>query len=287
MSRTEALLPVTTRNDSFLPEHEVILYSRRESVMFKRFKKLAAVAAVAVAAGLGWAQSAWAGVAPRTIALDTLLDGGANANGVTLGDKLYSNFNFSSGGDLVLDAADIDVIFAEEGAQQFVAFLMDLNALPGETSDVVVGYDVTVLDPSRHIRSVGLSFDGGPLDVASLRSSTSVIETVSTLDGSALLPGGTDDTAIISVFNNGDVPGPDNFETSLAINPARALRFTKDILVSARLDGEPVGITFVENSVTQNPGTVIPLPAAAWAAMPVFGAIVGGKRVRRLFGNRN
>jgi hypothetical protein len=256
--------------------------------MFKRFKKLAAVAAVAVAACLGSARSASAGVVPSTIGLDTLLDGGSNANGFTLGDKHYSNFNFSSSGDLMLDAADIDVIFAEEANQQFVAFLMDLTALPGETSDVVIGYDVTVLDPSRHIRSVGLMFDGGPLDEGNGRSAASVIETVSTLDGSDLVAGGEfDDTAIITVFNNGEGdPLADNFETSLAINPARALRFSKDILVSSRLGDAVVGISVVENSVTQN-GTVIPLPAAVWAAMPVFGAVVGGKRIRRLLGNRN
>ena len=258
--------------------------------MFKRFKKVAAVAAVAVAAGLGWAQSASAGVAPpRTIGLDTLLDGGANADGITLGDKLYSNFNFSSSGDLMLDAADVEVIFAEEDNQQFVAFLMDLTAMPGERSDVVIGYDVTVLDPSRHIRSVGLMFDGGPLDdTTNFRSAATVIESVSTIDGSDLVAGGDlDDTAIITVFNNGEGDVlPDNFETSLAINPARALRFSKDILVSARQGSAAVGITFVENSVTQN-GTVIPLPAAVWAAMPVFGAVVGGKRIRRLLGNRN
>lgn len=253
--------------------------------MFKRFKKLAAMAAVAVAACVGSAQTASAGVVPSTIPLDTLID---NPNGFTLGDKHYSNFNFSASGDLVLDAADIDVIFAEEDNQQFVAFLMDLTALPGERSDVVIGYDVTVLDPARHIQSVGLMFDGGPLDDPNPRSAATVIETVSTLDGSDLVAGGDfDDTAIISVFNNGDGdPLADNFETSLAINPARALRFTKDILVSSRLDGAAVGISVVENSVTQN-GTVIPLPAAAWAAMPVFAAVVGGKRIRRLLGARN
>jgi hypothetical protein len=257
--------------------------------MLKRFKKLAAVAVVAVATCLGWAGSAFAGVVPATITLDDLLEGGSSAKGFTLGDKHYSNFNFSSSGDLVLDASDIEVIFAEEDNQQFVAFLMDLTALPGERSDVVIGYDVTVLDPTRHIRSVGLLFDGGPLDEqTNYRSAATVIETVSTLDGSDLVAGGDfDDTAIISVFNNGEGDFlADNFETSLEINPARALRFSKDILVSAREGSSMVGISVVENSVTQN-GTVIPLPAAAWAAMPVFGAVVGGKRIRRLLGIRN
>ena len=258
--------------------------------MFMRFKKVAATAAVVMAAGLGSAQTASAGVAPpATIGLDSLLEGGSNAGGFTLGDKHYSNFWFSSTGDLVLDAADIDVIFAEEDNQQFVAFLMDLTAIPGERSDVVISYDLRVLDPARHIQSVGLMFDGGPLDdITNFRSAATVIESVSTIDGSDLVPGGEfDDTAIITVFNNGEGDVlPDNFETSLAINPARALRFSKDILVSARQGSATVGISVVENSVTQN-GTIIPLPAAVWAAMPVFGAVVGGKRIRRIFGNRN
>ena len=259
--------------------------------MFKRFKKLAAVAAVAVAAGLGSTQSASAGIAPtNSYGLDTLIDGGANESGVIIGDKRYYNFTFSSSGSMTLDASDIEMVFNVEGASHYLGILLDLRANPGERSDLVIGYDVTVLDPARHIRSVGLMFDGGPLDSSNGRSAATVIESVMTLDGSDLVAGGEiDDTAIITVFNNGDEDIlPDNFETSLEIIPARALRFQKDILVSARQGSAAVGISVVENSVTQNPtGTVIPLPAAAWAAMPVFGAIVGRSRLRRLLGNRN
>lgn len=257
--------------------------------MFQRFSKLAAVAAVVVAASMVSARTASAGVAPTTIGLDTFLEGGVNEGGITFGDKHYSNFNFSSSGDMQLDASDIEMIFAEEDNTQFLAFLMDLSAIPGETSDVVIGYDVMVLDPARHITRVGLLFDGGPLDSSNGRSSATVIETVSTLDGSDLVAGGDiNDTAIISVFNNGDEDIlPDNFETSLAINPARALRFSKDILVSSREGSAAVGLSVVENSVTQNGnGTVIPLPAAVWAAMPVFGALVGGKRLQRMMGRK-
>lgn len=256
--------------------------------MFKGFSKMAAVAAMIVA-GFISARTASAGVAPATIGLDTFLEGGVNEGGITFGDKHYSNFNFSSSGDMQLDAGDVEMIFAEEDNTQYLAFLMDLSAIPGERSDVVIGYDVTVLDPARHITRVGLLFDGGPLDASNGRSAATVIESVQTLDGSDLVAGGDDDdTAIITVFNNGDEDFlPDNFETSLAINPARALRFMKDILVSARTGSAEVGISVVENSVTQNGnGTVIPLPAAVWAAMPVFGAVVGGKKLRRLVGGR-
>lgn len=248
--------------------------------MFKRIKKAAAVAAVALAAGLG-AQTASAGVAPATIGLDTLLEGGSNAGGITLGDKLYSNFFFSSTGQMTLAASDVEVIFAEENNSQFVAFLLDLSASGTGVSDVVIQYDLTVLDPARHIESVGLLFDGGPLGTTG-NAAASVTETVTSLDNADLVPGGeVQDTEIISVFNDGDGPLPDTLETTLAINPSRALRFTKDIIVSSRAGSEGASLSVVENSVTQN-GTVIPLPAAFWAAMPVLGAMVAGKKVRKL-----
>lgn len=257
--------------------------------MFNRFKKLAAVAAVAVATGVGSTDSAFAGVAPLTVGLDTLLDGGNNQGGITLGDKRFTNFNFSSTGQMTLDASDVEVIFAIEDNTHFLAFLMDLSAAGTGRSDVVIGYDVNVLDPARTINSVGLLFDGGPFDGGPVelgpviqgvagRAAASVVETVSTLDGSDLVAGGIDqDTEIITVINDGDGPASDNFETSLAINPTKGLRFVKDILVSSR-GNAGADLTFVENSVTQN-GTVIPLPAAFWAAIPVFG-LIAGKKVR-------
>lgn len=252
--------------------------------MFNGFKKRAGVAAIAVAAGLGSTQSASAGVvAPSTVTLDSLLEGGRNEGGITVGDKLYDNFIFSSTGQGRLDADEVEVIIAIEGNQHFVAFLFDLASLGTARSDLVIGYDLHVLDPARHIESVGLIFDGAPAGSFSAPSAaaTSVIETVTTLDGSDLAPGGANQaTEIITVFNDGDEGLEDNFETTLAINPARGLRFVKDIMVSSRGQGAS-DITTVENSVTQN-GTVIPLPAAFWAAMPVMGALMAGKKARKL-----
>jgi hypothetical protein len=260
--------------------------------MFKRFKKLAAVAAVVMAAGLGPARVASAGVVPTTLTLDTFLDGGKNAQGMAFGDKFYSNFTFSStgqNGGTVLDAGDVEMIFAEEDNTQFLAFLLNLDAGPGQRADVVIGYDVTVLDPARHIKGVGLLFDGGPNGAgANGLAAASVAEIVRTLDGTPLRPGSPDDNFTITVFNNGDAgEDDDNFDATLAINPARGLHFEKDILVSSRANGDGAGLSVVENSVTQNgPTTAVPLPAAAWAAMPVFGALVGGKKIRRLVGGR-
>src|SRR4051794_14064769 len=236
-------------------------YSQRESVMFKRFNKLAAVAAVALAAGLGSARTASAGVAPVTLSLDTFLDGGNNAGGFTFGDKRYSNFNFSSTGDVVLGGADVDMVFAEEGNTQFLAFLLNVDVGAAQHADLVIGYDVTVLDPSRNIRSVGLTFEGGPNGTPTGRAAVSVTETVTRLDGGDLVPGGpVRDTEQFTGFNDGDGFLPDNTEATLAINPAMSLRFTKDLIISARANTEGAGVSVLENSVTQNP-TAVPLPA--------------------------
>jgi hypothetical protein len=253
-----------------------------------RFKKWAATAAVVMAFGLGAARTASAGVAapPTTVSLDSLLEGGENQNGITIGDKLFDNFNFSSAGQVTLAPKDVEVMFAVDGNQHFLAFLFNLTSTGTARSDLVIGYDLHVLDPARHVTNVGLAFDGGPLQgapsiaaVTPGRAAATVIESVSTLDGSDLLPGGTHrDTEVISVFNDGAGNLADNFDSTLAINPATNLRFVKDILVSSRGD-MGAGISMVENSVTQN-GTTIPLPAAFWAAMPILGSLVAGKKVK-------
>jgi hypothetical protein len=252
--------------------------------MFQRFQNLAAIAAVVLAAGLGSARTASAGVAPVTVSLDTLLNGGSNDEGIVIGDKRYSNFFYSSTGQMEIDAKDVEVVFAVEGNSHFTAFLFDLASTGTGRSDLVIQYDLNVLDPLRTIEGVGLLFDGGPFegDGGADRGTASVIETISTLDGSPLTVGGGDE-AQITVFNDGIEGLDDNFDTTLDIIPTRGLRFAKDILVSSR--GLDVSISVVENSVTQS-GTIIPLPAAFWAAAPILGALVAGRKIRRLT-NRN
>jgi hypothetical protein len=250
--------------------------------MSDRFSKVVVVGAVALAALLATG-TASAAVAPITLGLDSVLPGGANADGITFGDKRYSNFTFSSTGDVVLDAASVDLRLTETGNTQSLAFLLDLDVAPSGRADVVLGYDVTVLDPSRNIRNVRLSFDGKPAGAGNGRSAASVTETVSTIDGSPVAPGSAGDTAQLTVFNDGDGPLADNDQSTLAVNPATALRFTKDLIVSSRSDGTGAGVSMVENSVTQNGGpTAIPLPPAVWAALPFPAAWATATGLRRL-----
>ena len=248
--------------------------------MLQRLKKTAAVAAL-VLAGLGGARSASAGVAPLTFGLDTLLEGGANANGVTVGDKHYSNFNFSSPGEGGLDASDVDVQFEIVGNKHVMKFLLDMGVSNGRL-DAVIGYDLNVNDPARFIQNVGLKMTGGPAATGGPGFAiASVTERIWTLSGDDLAVGGGDDMGEgqITVFNDGPGGLSDNLESNLAVNNPKGLRFEKDILVSAFGANAGSRISVVENSVTQN-GTAIPLPAAFWAAMPILGGMVAGKKLR-------
>jgi len=245
--------------------------------MFTGGKKFAAIAAVLVAT-LAVARQAAAGTEPMVITLDSLLDGGENEGGITIGDKRYSDFTFSSsasGGAVRVEADDVEVMFGMDGATHNVLFFFDLNASGGQRADMVIQYRLDVLNPSSSVRRVGLEFDGGPMGKGDGRSAASITETVSTLDGTQI--------AQLTVFNDGENGLPDNWDDAEDILPQQGLLFAKDILVSARAGGASVGIGAVQQTVEQ---AVIPLPAAFWAAIPVMGLIVG-KKVRRLFPTRN
>ena len=245
--------------------------------MFKGCKKLAAVAVLAAGfTALGARQAAAAEV---TVGLDTLLPGGSNASGLTVGDKLYSGFTFSSSGSTVLNPADVDVMIMSEGNRHDLAFMFDLMAANGQRSDLVIGYRLDAIGADL-IRRVDAMFDGGPMGAGDGRSAASMIETVSTVDGSDLVAGGpVQSTELLSLFNDGDAGLPDTQEAALDIIPTRSLLFVKDILVSSRPNAGMVGISVVQNGVEQ---TVIPLPAAFWAAIPILGAVIGRKKLAKL-----
>ena len=249
--------------------------------MFKGFKKVAAVAVLAA----GFVGARQASAAEVTVGLDTLLAGGSNASGITVGDKMYSGFTFSSSGDTALNASDVDVMISSDGNRHDLFFMFDLSANPGQRSDLVLGYDLNVLG-SNKIRHVDTMFDGSPMGAGNGRGAVTMIETVSTLDGSDLAPGGAvQSTELLTLFNDGDEVGlDDTLEAALDINPTGGLRFLKDIIVSSRPNGPTMNLSVVQQGSEQ---TVIPLPAAFWAAIPVFGAVVGRRKLARLMPSRD
>jgi hypothetical protein len=243
--------------------------------MFKVCKKLAAVAVLAA----GFMGARQASAAEVTVGLDTLLPGGSNATGLVVGDKMYSGFTFSSSGSTVLNAADVDVNIMSSGNRHDLSFMFNLTAANGQRSDLVIGYRLDALGSGR-IKRVDAMWDGGPFGEGDGRSAASMIETVSTVDGSDLVAGGPiQSTEILNLFNDGMTGLPDTDDVVLDIIPAKSLLFVKDILVSSRPNAGMVGVSVVQQGVEQ---TAIPLPAAFWAAMPIFGAVVGRKKLAKL-----
>lgn len=226
------------------------------------------VSGVALAAG-----AVDAGAAQIQTTLNTLLPGGTNANGLTLGDKRYSNFTFSASGIPTQGLAEaVNVTLSDDSAPnrhllRFSTAGDGLVANPGDSIDLVICYDVNVLGTQR-INGVGLSFQS-TVAPSGGDAAASVVETVQTLDGSILRPGGTSDMEILSVVNDGAGPLEDRLSSTLGVNPAAGLRFCKDILVSSRPDGGRVAITVVDNFVDQvpEPGAVGLLAVAGFGLL--------------------
>jgi hypothetical protein len=189
--------------------------------------------------------------------LDTLVGSGANNAGITLGDKRYSGFTFSSSGDAPVAASAVDVSLVstdnDNHYQLRFSFTRDLlDSSAGQTTDVVIGYRVDVLG-TQLINRVGLGFDGSVAG-STAGDAASVVETIRTTDESEVSPAFPgQDQIVISVFNDGTGGLPDSSSSSLAVNPTRALLFEKDILVSSRPGGGRVVITTVDNFVDQVP----------------------------------
>ena len=250
--------------------------------MFGPVKNLRKLAAVAVLAAAGFAGASSASAAEVTVTLDTLLEGGSNADGVVIGDKRYSNFQFRTNDPTVLDPEDVEVLFIAEGLRHDLLFIFpDVTAMGGERYDLVFGYDLHVLNANHRIVRVDTLFDGGPFGPGDTLSAVSMVESVMTLDGSDVAPGGPDqDMEIITLYNDGDEGlFEDTLENALVLNGTRGLRFTKDVLISSRPGSGLVGVSVIQQGVDQ---AIIPLPAAFWAAVPVFGAIVGRRKLAGL-----
>ena len=231
----------------------------------RRLLTLTAGAAALVAVGV---TPGVARAAEIRTTLNTLLPDGSSAGGLTLGDKRYSNFTFSASGDLPVQglAQAIQVSLRDDVAPnrhtlRFSTTGEGLVADPGDRADLVICYDVTVLG-SQRINGVGLSFESS-VTPGGGNAAASVVETVQTLDGSILVPGGATDMELLQVVNEG-AGGEIKLTDTLDVNPTNGLRFCKDILISSRDDGGRVVISVVDNFVNQvpEPGSVALLALA-------------------------
>lgn len=194
--------------------------------------------------------------------LADLLPGGSQAGGIIIGDKRYSNFTFSSNGSRPLRPQDVNVRVTSSRSSPTVTnddrytlqYTFGLDAFPGERTDLVVGYQVDVLDPNQLINRVGLRFNGSVPAQGPGNAAATVIETVNTTNGSDLAPGDPNrDTEVLDVFNDGPGRLSDDNSDFMVINPQRTLQFTKDILVSSQQTGGYAAISVVDNIVDQVP----------------------------------
>ena len=205
--------------------------------------------------------------------LDRLLPGGAEQGGIVIGDKRYSNFTYSSTGDAPVRPQDVNVRISNDANPQKynLEFTFGMDAFPGERTDLVIGYDLDVLPGSPDfINRAGLTFNGsvpsqGPGDAAA-----SVVETVSSRDGSDVAPGAPNrDTEVLDVFNDGPGRLEDSNSDFMPLNLTKSLRFVKDIIVSSRPTGGYAVISVVTNTVDQipEPGTLSLVALAGGAVL--------------------
>jgi len=198
--------------------------------------------------------------------LDTLMPGGSNAGtGLVIGDKRYTNFSFASTGSAPLRASDVNVRIDNDadptstdparrnGQRYTLQFTFGLDAFPSERTDLVVGYDLDVTS-ADFINRVGLKFNGSVPSQGVGDAAASVVETISTRDGSDLSPGApVRDTEVLDVFNDGPGRLEDSNSDFMAVNLTRRLHFVKDIIVSSRPTGGYAAISVVDNIVDQIP----------------------------------
>ena len=186
-------------------------------------------------------------VRAAVVPLSSLLDGQA----LTLGDKRFSNFTFSSTGDDPVSASNVDVDLTTNDNNRYnlrFSFSREALAAPAErTTDVVVCYQVDVIGNQR-MNGVGLVFDSTIGQGSPGLASASVTESIS-----AISQGG-EDIGQLTVRNDGPGGLGDTISSNLAVNPpAATLYFCKDIIVSSRAGGGLVTISTVDNIITQVP----------------------------------
>jgi hypothetical protein len=239
-----------------------------QSMPVKTARNLRRLLAVCGLAVLGLPAVSNAAVMQTT--LDRLLPGGNESVGIVIGDKRYSNFTYSSTGSAPVRAQDINVRVSNDvDPQKYnLEFTFGMDAFPGERTDLVIAYDLDVLGRD-FINRAGLKFNGSVPSQGLGDAAASVVETISSRDGSDVAEGAPiRDTEVLDVFNDGPGRLEDSNSDFLRLNLTRSLHFVKDIIVSSRPTGGYAAISVVTNTVDQVPEpAVISLVAFAGGAL--------------------
>jgi hypothetical protein len=221
------------------------MHKSKGSIMF--FSKKFSIAVAAVVLSVGMSASSRADFIGTGVQLSTLLDGGT----LQIGDKLFSNFTYSHTGDMP-DATGVNVITGTDSLGNFgLRFQGGFHDnAGGNSSDALIGYKVTVTDPSFVITDAHLTSNQsvqGPL--ASLTISENFA--------------GTTNQLFTGTFNNADgnpVGTPKFTDVTFFDVGHSSLTVTKDILAQAGSDGiatlSQVDQTFSQNHIPE-PSSVV------------------------------
>jgi PEP-CTERM motif len=175
---------------------------------------------------------------------------------IQVGDKLFSDFTATLSGDGIFSPGTLNAIIVSSntsGGLFGLEFSGGLGALanpanPSSTLDLLIGYTVTVTDPTQTITDIHLKFNGAVTGDAA----TSVTETVSNSN---------DQTIGSALVTN---PPPHDTADILLSEALSQVFILKDIVLFAQSTAQnPVGhatISFVDQLVSQT--GVVPEPAS-------------------------
>lgn len=179
-----------------------------------------------------------------TITLDSLIAGGT----LVSGDKMISNVSYTAVGDMpTADAIGVTPITDASGNYgfRFNGGFLDIGG-DGETSDALIQFTVSVMDPGMEI--IGATLQGNPSVVGSGTGVASITET--------FLPGVTGQQLDIYDIKPGSFVGLDSV---MFDNGHQSLIVQKDILLSADT-GAVSTLSFFDQIFVQQP---VPEPASA------------------------